>query len=377
MKNIGKINPLLQLIPRKKFNELCTKWEMDKGVRNFSTWEQTCALILTHIMRLESYREIDATLGVAKSTFSDANAKRSHGFFSDLCDLILVEIRQQAKSRKVRKAIKNLLAVDSSACWVHGSLFHEVPWWRETKLKEKKAGVKLHVIWNVDGQWVEEFRITPGRSHDGPVSKEFTLSRGKMYVFDRAYNDIGFWWKVVSAGSEFVGRLKGRQYDKKEILKYKDQVGILSDQEWSASKGTLRAHKEVDRKRKFRQVIYRDPETKKVFHFITSDFKISALEVAAIYKRRWAVEILFRWLKGHLNIRYFQVKNVNAVKILLSIAILVQLLVQLYKIITRFKGTLWECLRKLRTSLLRESLAALGSCPDCRWNALPDKAFRI
>ena len=45
---------------------------------------------------------------------------------------------------------------------------------------------------------------------------------------------------------------------------------------------------------KLRHIIYRDRLTKKIFHFITSDFKASARTIAGIYKRRWAVELLFR-----------------------------------------------------------------------------------
>ena len=377
MKNICKINPLIQLIPRKKFDQLCEKWEMNKGVRSFTTWEQTCALILTHIMKLESYREISATLGISRSTFSDANAKRSFGFFTELCDSILIEIRQQSTSRKVRKAIKNLLAIDSSECRIHGSLFDVAPWRRERNSLGKKAGLKLHVVWNIDGEWIEDFQITPARQSDSPVAKEFKITSGYIYVFDRAYSDVGFWWKIVAEKSHFVSRLKAHQYNEKTLLKNAgNRDGVLCDHDWCPSMASFYNHPEVDKKAKFRHIVYRDPETKKVFHFVTSDFKISALKIAEIYKRRWAVELLFRWLKGHLNIRYFSAKNVNAVKILLSIAILVQLLVQLYRLVKRFKGSLWDCLRYFRTSLLRESLAALGLCPDCRWNVFPVGAVR-
>lgn len=370
MKNTYKVNPIFQLIPRKKFDELAIKWEMDKGIRSFSTWEQTCSLILMHILKLNSYREIDATLGIAKSTFSDALSNRSHGFFADLCDLILLEVKHQSSDRRVRSAVKNLLAIDSSECRVHGSLYDEVPWRRERNALGKKAGLKLHVVWNVDNEWIEDFRITPARRSDTPVSKEFKILPEKIYVFDRAYTAIDLWWKIIQAKADFVGRLKCHQVKEKELLRtcFKKD-GILYDGIWQPSYGGLYNHPEVDKNIKFRHIIYRDPETEKIFHFATSNFNITALEVAAIYKKRWAIETLFRWLKGHLNIRYIAVKNINAVKILLSIAVLVQLLIQLKKIVSSFKGSSWDCLRKIRMTILKESLTSLGICPDCRWNS--------
>ena len=189
MKNAYRINSLLQLIPRRKFDQLCEKWQMDKGVRNFSTWEQTCALILTYILELKSYREVELTLGIARSTFSDANSRRSHGFFEELCQLILLEIRTASTSRKVRRAIKNLIALDASEMSVHGSLFY-LPGWQWKSTSKRKAGIKFSALFNVDGEWIEDFRISLVRSHDSPISKQFEIKRDKIYVFDRGYTNF-------------------------------------------------------------------------------------------------------------------------------------------------------------------------------------------
>jgi hypothetical protein len=221
--------------------------------------------------------------------------------------------------------------------------------------------VKLHVVWNINGEWVEDFRITPGRRNDSPVAKQFTLSSGKMYIFDRAYNDIGFWWNITEAGSDFTSRLKDcpkRHYGRQIILeKAGEKDGVLWEGEWRPSQQSLNLHPEVPKDFKCRHIIYRDHETKKIFDFITSDWKSSAQTIADTYKKRWAVELLFRWFKGHLKIRYFETRNPNAVKIQLAVAVLVQLLVQLYRVVNKFRGTLWECLRSLRTTLALNGVA--------------------
>ncbi|MFZ9595140.1 MAG: transposase, partial [Bdellovibrionia bacterium] len=86
--------------------------------------------------------------------------------------------------------------------------------------------------------------------------------------------------------------------------------------------------------------------------------QIKELSFGVFYKRRWAVELLFRWLKSHLEIRYLAVKDANAVKIQLAVAVLIQLLLQLKKILTDYQGTLWELLRSLRTAQTRQFLAS-------------------
>jgi hypothetical protein len=207
-RNMGKFDKaksLLQLIDRKKFDALCEKWGMDKGVRSYLTWRQTGILVMSYLMRLESSRDIEAVLRVPRSTFCDANQNRSAGFFEELCEIILQEIRSRCRNRKIKRALRELLAIDSTECRIHGSISSYLPWRQK---KSEQGAAKLHVVWNVDGEWVEDFRITSGRKNDCPIAKQFEISSGKMYVFDRAYNDVGYWWKITDQGSDFTSRLK-------------------------------------------------------------------------------------------------------------------------------------------------------------------------
>ena len=82
-------------------------------------------------------------------------------------------------------------------------------------------------------------------------------------------------------------------------IKKLDGAGVLYDGIYKPTKSTLQKHKSVPKTISFRHVVYRDPITKKLFHFVTSDFGIQALEVAAIYKKRWAVGVSS---EGHLNL---------------------------------------------------------------------------
>jgi len=249
MKKHLKGQPIFQLIDRNKFNALVKKWDMDKWVQSFSTWEMTQALICCFVMRIESFREVEATLKIPDSTFGDSLRGRSHGFFQELCDLILLEIRAKTECHKNKTGV-----------------LYNGPY-KPTNKKDRKKDIKL------------------------------------------------------------------------------------------------------------RHVIYRDPTSQKIFHFICSDSKISGQSIADIYKRRWAVELLFRWLKGHLNIRRLPTKTPNSIKTQLAVAVLVQLLLQLKKILDQFNGTLWELLRSIRTGLNYKILTASGAPPGCRWNPSPEASL--
>lgn len=371
---------LWQFIDRKKFDELAVKWEVDKWVRELKTWELTCALLTLMTHRLGSYREVEETLAIPRSTFGDALTHRCHGFFEELCDLILMQIRGRTKDRKLKRAIRQVLAIDSTECRVHGSLF-STPGWRPTNSKGHQAMIKLHVVWNVDGEWIDDYIITGARRHDSPVSLQFELAPDKMYVFDRAYNDINFWLKITQVGSHFVTRLKDRSIalledGKKAEAKNKD--GVLHDGIYKPHPQSLinaGVAKELREKIEFRYIVYRDPDTRKTFYFVTSDFKSSAQAIADTYKQRWAVELLFRWLKGHLDIRYLESKHTNAVRIQLAMAVLTQLLLQLKKIVEQFQGTLWELLRLIRTDLIKKILSQKENPDNCRWKSASSKNY--
>ncbi len=383
MGKIGKDTPLFQLINFERYEWLAAKWEIDKHVRTLTTKELIGALIEAFVLRLGSTRQIEETLGIPHSTLSDAMATRCSGFFMELCDDILLDIRKRTESRKIRRAIKELLAIDSSECDVHGSMFDR-PGWAKKKGVGKTAGFKLHVVWNVDQEWVEDFLITGNRKHDSPAASRLKLQSGKTYVFDRAYNDLGFWLDIIKEQSDFVTRLK----DSATIRALRttiidatkesgDYDGVLHDGEYKPSAAMVKRYKEELEDVKFRHIVFRDPDTKKMFDFVTSDFKSEAEEIAAIYKRRWAVELLFRWLKGHLDIRRLPLKNNNAVEVQMAVAIMVQLLLRLKKIITQFQGTLWQLLDKIRSKLHRQGLMGSESREGCRWSRPPDGTLTL
>jgi len=364
MKNYGNGFCLLQLIERHEFYALCKKWEMDRYVRKFPTWNQLSVLILSYVLKVESSREVELVFRVPKSTFCDANQERAAGFFEELCRIILWAIHAQIKARKIRRAIRTVLALDSTECAVHGSM-SRLPFWRHRK-GSKKSSVKLHCIWDVEGEWIEDFRITPGSKNDSPVAKKFQITAGKTYVFDKAYNDLEFWQRIISKGSHFVTRLKKcsrRKYRHFDVLKGKEEEsGVLWDGKWKPSHSAIQLRRRsIPKNFSVRHIIYRDPEQKRLFDFVTSDFSAPAQEIADIYKKRWAVELLFRWLKGHLNVRYFAAKNPNSIRVHVAVAVLVQLLVQLHRLKNSLPGTLWEALRRLRTELWEKGLLNLAS----------------
>ena len=63
----------------------------------------------------------------------------------------------------------------------------------------------------------------------------------------------------------------------------------------------------------FRVVQWLDKETNRCFEFLTNSQKLSATEVADLYKERWQIELFFKRIKQHLVIKTFVGTTENAV----------------------------------------------------------------
>ena len=96
-----------------------------------------------------------------------------------------------------------------------------------------------------------------------------------------------------------------------------------------------------------RRISYVDLETGQRYVFLTNNFTLPAKTIADIYKKRWQVELFFKWLKQHLRIKAFFGTTENAVKTQIWIAITAYVLVALTKKRLNIDCTLYTFLQIL------------------------------
>lgn len=100
-----------------------------------------------------------------------------------------------------------------------------------------------------------------------------------------------------------------------------------------------------------RLVRYYDEEDNREFTFLTNAKQLSALDVANLYKKRWLIELFFKWLKQHLKIKKFWGTTENAVRIQISVAIITYSLVAIVQHDMNLKRSTYEVLQILSISL--------------------------
>ena len=102
---------------------------------------------------------------------------------------------------------------------------------------------------------------------------------------------------------------------------------------------------------KLRLIGYYDTEKNELFEFLTNNFKITAYEIANLYKNRWQIEVFFKWIKQNLTIKHLWGHSENAVKTHIWIAIISYLLIAYIKKMLDSQYSIYEIIQVLGLSV--------------------------
>ena len=313
------------------FDGLVAAHKADKHVRRLSTKSQFIALLYGQLSGAVSLREIVGGLEshaarlyhvgakpASRSTLADANALRPSAVFGDLFAAMVGRAR-----RGLRRAVgEATYLIDSTSVRLSG-----LGEW--ARFSATACGAKAHVIYDADADWPIYAAVTPANVNDITAAQAMPIEAGATSVFDLGYYDYGWWAKMDKAGCRIVTRFKSNTplTVTAELKVPEDTANILSDRI-----GLLPQRQAKSRKNPFsdpvREVRVRI-DTGKVLRILCNDLDASAQEIAELYKRRWAIELFFRWVKQTLKIRHFLGTSENAVRIQIAVALIAFLLLRL------------------------------------------------
>lgn len=109
------------------------------------------------------------------------------------------------------------------------------------------------------------------------------------------------------------------------------QIQLYTGRPIQSKKGTI-YHKEELVKTHFRLIIAKSKtDNKKEYWFITNNFELSAREITQAYKKRWDIEVFFRFIKQELNVSHLVSLNKNGIKVMIYMTLIVAILILMYK----------------------------------------------
>ena len=358
-----RFGDVMKGLERGTFEKIVRDFEADKHSKGFRCWDQLIAMVYAQLSGCRSLREVETGFNsqtahhyhlgsrpIKRSTLADANTKRSSEVYERVCQHLL----QQAH-RQVRRDVSELLyLIDASPIPLKGLGFDE--WTRETH-SHRTQGLKVHMVLAPDVGLPVFTEITAPNVSDVEVGREVVLEEGATYVFDKGYCDYNWWYRIHCNNSIFVTRLKKNagieQVESRAVPAA--QAGVVLEDALVTFK-----HKHPGGGRcndyhgtAFRRVVIAREGKSTPLILATNDLERSAKELGDLYKRRWEIELFFKWLKQNLKIKQFLGRSENAVKIQLYTAIITYLLVSLYRRRHGIKESLKLCLVTLRSGLFQ------------------------
>lgn len=322
---------LLKRLPWALFERLVCAHGSDKHIRSLTTKNQFIALLYGQLSGAASLRDIVGGLAshaarlyhvgaqpVARSTLADANSLRPAEVFSEL----FAEMVKRAQRGLRRKVSEATYLIDATPLRLSGK---GSEW---AYFSSNACGAKLHVIYDADAERPIYAAVTAARINDITAAHEMPVKAGATYVFDLGYYDYAWWARLDAAGCRIVTRFKSNTPLTVTAELAVPQGGdILSDRIGLLPRRQARSRKNPfsDPVREVRVKI----ETGKTLRILCNDLDAPAQEIADLYKRRWEIELFFRWVKQTLRIRHFVGKSENAVRIQIAVALIAYLLLSL------------------------------------------------
>jgi hypothetical protein len=344
---------IMNFLPKYQFDKCVDKYKGNYKVTKFTCLDQFYCMAFAQLTYRESLRDLITCLstmkdklyhmgiscGVARSTLANANELRDWRIYAEFAQVLIREARALYIEDDFGVELDNTVyALDASTIDLCLSVF---PW---AKFRKTKSAIKLHTLLDLRGPIPAFISITDGKVHDVNILDELLIEPGSIYVMDRGYLDFKRLFNINLNSAYFIIRKKkntkikriySQKTDKTNGVRY-DQIiklgGIQSSEDYPIN---------------LRCVKYHDSNIKKTFEFLTNNYSITSQTVADLYKKRWDVELFFKWIKQHLRIKSFYGTSENAVKTQIWIAVCVYVLIAIIKKKMKIDKSLYTILQIL------------------------------
>ncbi|GAB1416882.1 IS4 family transposase [Paludibacter sp.] len=329
---------LISLIDRQIISRNSRLHNSDHYVKKFTTKDHLISMLFGVFAKCSSLREISgAMLGLSgktkhfqleslpyRSTLSDANQRKGSNVFAGIYNDLLKQYHYVFSDSRIKQVINKQIEIfDSTTISLFQDILKCVG--RKPTNGKRKGGIKMHTVINVDEMVPKMVWFTNAARHDHYLLDKLRFDSNTIYVFDKGYNDYAAFKRFCENRTGFVTRIKDNAVYALEEKLYIDECihsGVIEDQIIEL----MVEEKDESSKLKLRKVTFYDRTLRRKFEFLTNLFEMRADLIAAIYKLRWQIELLFKQLKQNFPLKYFLGDNENAIKIQIYCTLIVNLL---------------------------------------------------
>ena len=352
---------ICDLIPIRSFQRIVAKHNGDHRVKKLSSWSQLLCMVFAQLSNRFSLRDIVSCLDakknelyrigirsrVARTTLADANERRSSVIFKELAHILMKQAgKHYVNDQFIHELKEAVYIMDSTQIAL---CRHLCPW---AHAHNTGGTVKIHTLLQAHGSIPAFIAISDSKYRDNMMLDNIQIEPGTFYIMDKGYFDLSRLYSINQKKGYFVVRLKKKvRTDTIQRLPHEQSTGVIKDCIIKFT-GAVGAKKYLDTARK---IVFVDPESKRKLVFITNNFTCEPHIIAEAYRRRWDIEVFFRWLKQNLRIKKFYGTSLNAVETQIWCAFIAYLLVAILKKRYRIKQPVQRILQILSISLFEKT----------------------
>lgn len=331
---------IIKLLPKQIVVQCVQKHSSDRYYKKFNTWHHLITMLFSCYGHCHSLRDVVTGLRAfegrlqtadvkhfpTRSTFSEANARRDSGVFEDIFFALKSHWDKVYPDSQKKKG--PIYLVDSTTIKLFQEIFKGAG--RSKDNGKRKGGLKVHMAVQQSQSVPTIVHLSQASSNDNIFIKHLDLPEGSTVIMDMGYRNFSQFNDWTRNSVTWITRLHPYTYYEKiksiRIKKTDRQAGVKEDLHIQ-----MGAQPKKIEKVKCRLIKFISPESKRSFEFITNDLSTPAAEIAASYRKRWGIELLFKRLKQNMPLQYFLGDNQNAIKIQVWCALIADLLLQVVK----------------------------------------------
>lgn len=318
-------------------------------------------LLYFHLAKLDSLRDIDDFMqsdskltesikSVSLGTLSNYNNYIDYNIYLPVLNELISNALENLPVNEKLKKFGTIKLIDSSTITMAKTYFQ----WAE--FRSSKAGVKLHTKFNLNKGIPEIILVSNAKPHDRSKMEDLITENNCIYIFDKGYVDYKKFDSFSEKGVRFITRLKDNaaldeinscKITYSDIILLDDSINIIED--IICNLGTKGINLT---KNQYRVISVLDSEGK-ILTFVTNIFEYTSEEIAWLYKKRWDIELFFKWIKQNLKIKRFIGHSLNAVMMQIISAIITFIIIKLIQDISQTAYGLLKIKRLIKHSLTK------------------------
>lgn len=282
---------------------------------------------------------------VRRSSISERLSKIDPDYFKQIYDCIYTQFSDYYSSKDQEKY--NLIRVDSTmVADTTGKIIDGLD--NKSGKKTTKYSVAFDGILPcglevfTEATYLNEDNALP-KTILNHVKKE--TGHNNIYIFDRGVQSARTMKDFSKDQIPFVARLKenrkyveikslmkdGQDADLGESTLIKDAVVNLFTGVPILNKKGNKHYREELVETEFRLVVVKSKVDQKEYWLLTNDFNLQAKEIGDFYRRRWDIEVFFRFIKQELNVSHLISLNKNGMQVMIYVTMIVAMLILVYK----------------------------------------------